>query len=58
MAGTGSHKQRMYQCKYPHLFAPITIGGTVFRNRIFGSPTGPSNLSSHYLPTPETCAYY
>jgi 2,4-dienoyl-CoA reductase-like NADH-dependent reductase (Old Yellow Enzyme family)/NADPH-dependent 2,4-dienoyl-CoA reductase/sulfur reductase-like enzyme len=44
--------------EYPHLFEPLTIGNTVFRNRIFGSPTGPSNLSSHYYPTPETCAYY
>jgi 2,4-dienoyl-CoA reductase-like NADH-dependent reductase (Old Yellow Enzyme family)/thioredoxin reductase len=48
----------MSHMKYPHLFEPITIGNTVFRNRIFGSPTGPSNLSSHNLPTPETCAYY
>jgi 2,4-dienoyl-CoA reductase-like NADH-dependent reductase (Old Yellow Enzyme family)/thioredoxin reductase len=44
--------------KYPHLFSPITLGNTVFRNRIFGSPTGPSNLSSHYFPTRETVAYY
>jgi 2,4-dienoyl-CoA reductase-like NADH-dependent reductase (Old Yellow Enzyme family)/thioredoxin reductase len=48
----------MNQFKFPQLFAPITIGTTVFRNRIFGSPTGPSNLSSHFLPSPETCAYY
>ena len=48
----------MNEFKYSHLFTPITLGDTVFRNRIFGSPTGPSNLSSHYLPTPETCAYY
>jgi 2,4-dienoyl-CoA reductase-like NADH-dependent reductase (Old Yellow Enzyme family) len=44
--------------KYPHLFSPITLGNTVFRNRIFGSPTGPSNLSSHSFPTRETIAYY
>jgi 2,4-dienoyl-CoA reductase-like NADH-dependent reductase (Old Yellow Enzyme family) len=49
---------RMNHIKYPHLFAPITLGSTVFRNRIFGSPTGPSNVSSHNFPTPETCAYY
>jgi 2,4-dienoyl-CoA reductase-like NADH-dependent reductase (Old Yellow Enzyme family)/thioredoxin reductase len=49
---------RMSFIKYPHLFAPITLGNTVFRNRIFGSPTGPSNLSSHNYPTLETCAYY
>lgn len=44
--------------KYPHLFTPITLGNTIFRNRIFGSPTGPSNLSSHNFPTLETIAYY
>jgi 2,4-dienoyl-CoA reductase-like NADH-dependent reductase (Old Yellow Enzyme family)/thioredoxin reductase len=48
----------MSHTKFPHLFEPLTIGNTVFRNRIFGSPTGPSNLSSNYFPTPETCAYY
>jgi 2,4-dienoyl-CoA reductase-like NADH-dependent reductase (Old Yellow Enzyme family)/thioredoxin reductase len=48
----------MKMIHYPHLFSPITLGNTVFRNRIFGSPTGPSNLSSDYYPTPETCAYY
>ncbi|SHI11037.1 2,4-dienoyl-CoA reductase [Sporobacter termitidis DSM 10068] len=48
----------MKEFKYPHLFAPITLGNTVFQNRIFGSPTGPSNLSSRHYPTPETCAYY
>ena len=25
----------MYQCKYPHLFSPITLAGTLFKNRIF-----------------------
>ena len=48
----------MSHFKFPHLFEPVTIGNTVFRNRIFGSPTGPSNLSSHQYPTQETCAYY
>ena len=48
----------MNRFKYPHLFTPITLGDTVFRNRIFGSPTGPSNLSSHFYPTHETRAYY
>ena len=48
----------MSHIKYPHLFKPLAIGSTIFRNRIFGSPTGPSNLSSFNYPTPETCAYY
>ena len=33
----------MYKCKYPHLFEPITLGRTWFRNRIFASPTGYQN---------------
>ena len=44
--------------KYPHLFTPITLGNTVFRNRIFGSPTGSQHLSSQGFPLAETCAYY
>ena len=24
----------MYTCKYPHLFSPIRLGDTVFKNRI------------------------
>jgi 2,4-dienoyl-CoA reductase-like NADH-dependent reductase (Old Yellow Enzyme family)/thioredoxin reductase len=48
----------MSPIKYPHLFAPITLGSTVFRNRIFGSPTGPANLTALHYPSPETCAYY
>ena len=44
--------------KYPHLFTPITLGNTCFRNRIFGSPTGPQHLSSEGFPLAETCAYY
>ena len=30
----------MYKCNYPHLFSPIVLGDTLFRNRIFASPTG------------------
>ena len=30
----------MYKCKYPNLFSPIVLGNTMFRNRIFASPTG------------------
>lgn len=33
----------MNKCKYPHLFTPITLGNTLFRNRIFASPTGYQN---------------
>ena len=48
----------MSECKYPHLFSPITLGNTVFRNRIFGSPTGPHHLNAKNYPIRETCAYY
>ncbi|MDR2664802.1 MAG: 2-enoate reductase, partial [Oscillospiraceae bacterium] len=48
----------MYNCKYPHLFSPITLAGTVFRNRIFGSPTGTANLTGRHYPKESTFAYY
>lgn len=31
--------------KYPHLFMPVRIGGQIFRNRIFASPTGYLNTN-------------
>ena len=40
----------MYTCKYPHLFSPIQIAGTLFRNRIFASPTGGHH--THYMNHP------
>ncbi len=30
--------RHMYECNYPHLFSPVTLGDTIFRNRIFASP--------------------
>ena len=44
--------------KYPHLFSPITLAGTLFRNRIFSSPTGTAYMSSQHFPIQETNAYY
>ena len=35
----------MFELRYPHLFEPIVLGGTVFRNRIFASPTGYQNVT-------------
>ena len=46
------------QKTYPHLFAPITAGGTLFRNRIFAAPTGVSFVDSDGLLMPEVGAYY
>ncbi|MDR0862843.1 MAG: NAD(P)/FAD-dependent oxidoreductase [Oscillospiraceae bacterium] len=48
----------MFELKYPHLFSPITLAGTVFRNRIFASPTGTAHLTSRNFPIAETNAYY
>ena len=42
---------------YPHLFEPIRLGNTFFRNRIFGAPMGYQNVNGDgYLP--ESAAYY
>jgi 2,4-dienoyl-CoA reductase-like NADH-dependent reductase (Old Yellow Enzyme family)/thioredoxin reductase len=48
----------MSTLKYPHLFEPIRLGGTLFKNRIFASPTGHQNVSPEGLPSPEAIAYY
>ncbi|NLA86633.1 MAG: FAD-dependent oxidoreductase [Clostridiales bacterium] len=48
----------MATLKYPHLFQPITLGKTVFRNRIFASPTGFQNGDHLNLPSKELIAYY
>ena len=48
----------MYSCKYPNLFAPITIGNTLFRNRLFASPTGLQYATSKNRPINEGIAYY
>ena len=48
----------MYECKYPHLFSSIQLGNTVFRNRIFSSPTGVWYCDPEHRPIPETMAYY
>ena len=44
--------------KYPHLFTPLKIGETVFRNRIFGSPTGHMDFHVDCSPTDDCIAYY
>ena len=43
--------------KYPHLFEPIVLGGTVFRNRVFSSPQGFYNLGPESYPN-EACAAF
>jgi len=44
--------------KYPHLFEPVRIGGALFRNRIFASPTGHQALTPEGFVTPDVIAYY
>ena len=44
--------------KYPHLFEPIKVAGTVFRNRIFASPEGYYNVGLDRMPTPQTAAFF
>jgi 2,4-dienoyl-CoA reductase-like NADH-dependent reductase (Old Yellow Enzyme family)/thioredoxin reductase len=48
----------MYKCKYPNLFSPIQLGETLFRNRIFASPTGVSYSDPRHRPINETISYY
>lgn len=48
----------MYTCKYPHLFTPIRLGDTMFRNRLFNAPVGYEYLSPEKHPLEETIAFY
>jgi 2,4-dienoyl-CoA reductase-like NADH-dependent reductase (Old Yellow Enzyme family)/thioredoxin reductase len=48
----------MYECRYPHLFSPIRLGNTLFRNRCFAAPVGYEYLSSRNYPIDETIAFY
>jgi 2,4-dienoyl-CoA reductase-like NADH-dependent reductase (Old Yellow Enzyme family)/thioredoxin reductase len=48
----------MYECKYPHLFSPIVLANTYFKNRIFASPQGSSHSTYGNQPTDQTIAFY
>ncbi|WKY45223.1 FAD-dependent oxidoreductase [Eubacteriaceae bacterium ES2] len=48
----------MKNCKYPNLFSPIVLGNTLFRNRIFASPTGYQNLNGDGYLNEGAAAYY
>jgi len=48
----------MYECKYPHLFSPVRLGNTLFRNRIFGAPLGYCYSDSRGYPLDETIGFY
>ena len=48
----------MYTCKYPHLFSPIVLANTYFKNRIFASPQGSSHSTYGNQPTDQTVAFF
>ncbi len=48
----------MKNCQYPNLFSPIVLGNTLFRNRIFASPTGYQNLNGDGYLSEGATAYY
>ncbi len=48
----------MGKCKYEHLFTPIVLGNTLFRNRIFASPTGYQNVNGDGYLNDGATAYY
>ncbi|MBQ9858827.1 MAG: FAD-dependent oxidoreductase [Oscillospiraceae bacterium] len=48
----------MHSCKYPHLFSPIILANTYFKNRIFASPQGSSHSTYGNQPTDQTIAFY
>ena len=47
----------MSEFKYPNLFKPIILGGTLFRNRIFAAPTGYMD-NGRFGDMPPEAAYY
>lgn len=48
----------MSEFKYPNLFTPIIVRGTMFRNRIFAAPTGYQDMDREGILPPEAAFYY
>ena len=48
----------MSEFKYPNLFKPIMLAGTMFRNRIFAAPTGFQDIDRFGIMPPEAAFYY
>ena len=44
--------------KYPHLCQPITLGNVTFRNRMFASPIGATDINKDCVPGERTMAFY
>lgn len=58
---SGIHKRGYFmntKNHYPHLFEPIQLGNTFFRNRIFASPTGYQNVNGDGYLNDGAAAYY
>lgn len=43
---------------YPHLCSPITLAGVTFRNRMFASPIGATDINADCVPGERTRAFY
>ena len=48
----------MSEMKYPHLFKPVILRGTMFKNRIFAAPTGFMDMDRFGVIPPEAAFYY
>jgi len=48
----------MIKLRYPHLFEPVRIGDTLFRNRIFSAPTGHPDVTLDGWFTEDAITYY
>ncbi|MFD0704490.1 FAD-dependent oxidoreductase [Alloscardovia venturai] len=48
----------MEQRKFPYLSAPITIGRTTFRNRMFSAPMGGTDITNDGCIGPKSAAFY
>lgn len=44
--------------KYPHLSAPITLGRVTFRNRMFSTPMGGTDITNDGCIGPKSTAFY
>lgn len=45
-------------CKYPHLSESIKLGNVTFRNRMFASPIGATDINADCVPGERTKAFY
>ena len=48
----------MSDFKYPQLFEPIQIAGTLFKNRLFASPQGYYNIGPDLFPNDDMAGFY